>query len=288
MMGSGLLFLIVLLIKKRKTLIAMVKDGKTVRRLIVFGLGGLYMNQISYTITIGYTNAGTATVLQCTAIVFVMLYTCITFKRLPKLREFVGLLLAMGSTFILATHGNIGSLVLPLPGLIWGMINGIAAAFYIVYPRSLLKKWGSFAVTGLGMFAAGIGSTLIAQPWNVSVNLDGLGVFALAGATLLGTFGAYYLYLKGVSDIGPMRASLLGAIEPVAATFFSWAWLGTQFPLIDYVGFGMMVIMVFFVTSDGPTTKKLDVVDVPVAHQNKHLSAPSANSLDAHSKEEHV
>lgn len=249
MLGAGVLFLCFMLVAKRSMLMAMLRDRKTLVRIVIFGVFGLFLSQITYTIVIGYTNAGTATVLQCTGIMFVMVFTCLIARRLPCLREAVGLLLAIAATFIIATHGDISTLAIPLPGLIWGLANGITCAFYIIYPKQLLREWGAVAVTGLGMLAGGAVATVLAQPWTVSLDLDGTGIIAFTAIIVLGTFAAFTLYLQGVADIGPVKASLLAAIEPVSATVFSWAWLKTQFPLIDCVGFALMIAMVFFVTT---------------------------------------
>ncbi|MEQ3362425.1 DMT family transporter [Raoultibacter massiliensis] len=249
MLGAGLLFLVYMLAANRAGLKAMVTSRSTLARVAVFGAVGLFLNQITYTVVIDYTNAGTATVLQCTGIAFVMLFSCLAAKRLPKAKELGGLALAIGATYLIATHGDPSTLAVPLPGLLWGLANGLACAFYIIYPKRLLEQWGAVAVTGLGMLAGGIVATALAQPWTLSISLDGAGFAALAAIVVLGTFAAFTLYLQGVSDIGPVRASLLGAIEPVSATVFAWAWLGTQFPLADCIGFALMIVMVFLVTS---------------------------------------
>ena len=258
MLGAGMLFLAYLLIAKRDVVRSMMGDGRTAASVAVFGVGGLFLSQITYTVVIGYTNAGTATVLQCTGIAFVMLFTCLIARKLPRIKEFAGLLLAVAATYLIATHGDASVLVIPLPGLIWGIANGLTCAFYIMYPRRLLERWGSMAVTGLGMLGGGIVATLLARPWTAQVTLDWSGAAALGAIVVLGTFAAFALYLKGVADIGPLRASLLSAIEPVSAAVFSWAWLGTRFALADCVGFAMMIAMVFLVTSAKPVDEPPD------------------------------
>ena len=68
MLGAGAVFLLVLLVRNRAQLAAMLGDRRTLGQLAVFGGVGLFLCQITYTIVIGYTNAGTATVLQTTGI----------------------------------------------------------------------------------------------------------------------------------------------------------------------------------------------------------------------------
>lgn len=269
MLGAGLLFLAYMLAAKRGMLKAMFSDRPTMLRIAVFGVAGLFANQITYTVVIGYTNAGTATVLQCTGIAFVMVFTCFFARKLPKAKELAGLVLAVAATVLIATHGDLSTLAIPLPGLIWGIANGLACAFYIMYPKRMLERWGAVAVTGLGMLVGGAAATLLAQPWAAQVSLDGGGAAALVAIVVLGTFAAFTLYLQGVADIGPVKASLLGAIEPVSATVFSWAWLGTQFPLIDCIGFALMIAMVFLVTTSKGDSGAGGAVDGRIASRER-------------------
>ena len=156
MLGAGAVFLLVLLVRNRAQLAAMLGDRRTLGQLAVFGGVGLFLCQITYTIVIGYTNAGTATVLQTTGIAFVMLFTCVLTRRMPRGREVTGLAAAVIATWLIATQGDPSALYLPLMGLAWGIANGLSVAFYIMYPKKLFARWGSFAVTGIGMFIGGI------------------------------------------------------------------------------------------------------------------------------------
>ncbi len=67
---------------------------------------------------------------------------------------------------------------------------------------------------------------------------------------VVGTIGGYGLYLHGVSLVGSVKGSLLGAIEPVSATAFAAIFLGTAFTGFDIAGLILMCIMVACVTTD--------------------------------------
>lgn len=259
MLGAGALFLIVLAVRQRAQLAAMLTDRRTIGRLVVFGAVGLYLCQITYAIVIGYTNAGTATVLQCTGIAFVMLFACIMGRKLPRAKEFVGLVAAMFATWLIATQGDPLALSLPLPGLVWGIANGLSVAFYIMYPKKLFARWGSFAVTGIGMFVGGVSATVVWLAGGLAggqslalPTLDAAGYTVFGLIIAVGTFAAFALYLHGVSIVGSVKGSLLGAIEPVSATLFSALWLGTAFSGADWVGFALMIAMIFLVTGEKP------------------------------------
>ncbi len=116
MLGAGVLFLLVLAVRSRPQLAAMLRDHGTVARLAVFGGWGCSCARSRTPCVIGYTNAGTATVLQSTGIAFVMLFSCVFARRLPRGREFVGLVAAMAATWLIATQGDPGVLSCRLPG----------------------------------------------------------------------------------------------------------------------------------------------------------------------------
>lgn len=257
MLGAGAVFIVVLAVGQRKTLSSMLSERRTLRQLAAFGIA-LYLSQVTYTIVIGYTNAGTATVLQMTGTVFVLLYASAKARSLPRLREAAGVAVALAATWLIATQGDPGALSLPLPGLLWGLANGLAVAFYLVYPRRLFDRWGSFASTGVGMLAGGVAACAAcavlrlggAQP--ALPVLDGAGCAVLAVFVLVGTFAAFALYLHGVSVVGSVRGGLLGAVEPVSATVVSALWLGTAFTGADVAGMALMIAMVFLVTNEKP------------------------------------
>ena len=75
--------------------------------------------------------------------------------------------------------------------------------------------------------------------------------FAFARYVAAVTFGgnvlAYLLYMQGVADLGSMRASLIGTVEPISATLTSALLLGVVFAPTDLVGFAAIIVMIFLV-----------------------------------------
>ena len=108
-----------------------------------------------------------------------------------------------------------------------------------------MARWGNFTVNGLAFLVSGLILAAVYRPWEHMPALDGVAVAVLAGCVVVGTFGAYALYLQGVKDAGSMRASLLGTIEPVTATIATVAWLGTSFSPAEVVGFALIIAMVY-------------------------------------------
>ena len=52
------------------------------------------------------------------------------------------MLLAIGGTFLIATHGQLNHLAINPKGLAWGLISAFAYALYIILPIQLIQKMG--------------------------------------------------------------------------------------------------------------------------------------------------
>ncbi len=248
MLGAGALFLIVLIARRREQLHAMLADADSRRRLLVFGSLGLFANSALYSTTVLHTNAGTATVMQTSSAALLLALACLRVRRLPSARELAALICALAATLLIATGGRPGTLALSPAGLAAGCAMVVATAFYIAYPAPLFARWGSLAVTGVGMAVGGISALATCLVTGaVSAGLpaiDALGIAMIVLNIVIGTFGAYGLYLHGVSIVGSVNGSMIGAVEPVSATLFSALWLGTAFGWADWVGLVLMVACV--------------------------------------------
>ena len=247
LIAGGILMLLAYATAKDKML-TFLKDRKSLLSLLIFALIGLFLNQFAYLTAIQETNAGTATVLQYVCPVGILIYSCIKDKVAPTLGEIVSIILAIGGTFLIATHGQLDQLSMTPAGLFWGLFSALTYALYIILPIALIKKWGSSLVIGVGMVIAG----LIALPFTgvlqtaISTSLDFL--LAFAGIILIGTVFAYTAFLKGASLIGPVKSSLLASIEPISAVFFAFLIMNEQFYPIDFLGMAMILFAVTLIS----------------------------------------
>lgn len=248
MLVAGALFLAATAVKDLRGLVAVFRDWRSLISIAAFALFGVLLTQVSYLFTIGYTDAGTGTMLEQIGLVFIMLYVCLRTRRLPKPREAVGLAFALVGMVVISTQGNIGSLAIPIEGLAWGLVAALALAFYTLMPAHVLKKWGSLIVTGLAMTFGGAAATLFVQPWTIPVVVEPGMVATMAAIVVVGTLGAYMLYLQGITDAGPVKASLLCAVEPVSAMIISAVWLQTPVTAYDIGGCALILVMVLLVT----------------------------------------
>lgn len=247
LIAGGILLAIVAL-TSRDTLLAFFKDKKSLATLALFAILGLLLNQYAYLAAISETNAGTATVLQYVCPVLILAYTCLKNRLAPTAVEVISMVLAIGGTFLIATHGQFDQLSITPLGLFWGIFSAFTYALYILLPIQLIQRWGSMLVIGLGMVFAGIVLTPFSGityfHWRLTTDI----YLALAGIILVGTIIAYTLFLKGSSIIGPVKSSLLASIEPISAVFFAFLVMQEKFYAIDFVGMAMILIGVTLIS----------------------------------------
>ena len=212
---AGLALVVLSYMTAKDKLYAFLKDRKSLLSLLLFALFGLFLNQFAYLSAIQETNAGTATVLQYVCPVGILIYTCIKDKVAPTLAEIISIGLAIGGTFLIATHGELDQLSVTPAGLFWGLFSALTYALYIILPIALIKKWGSVLVIGVGMVISGFGAIPLTGVLQASI---------------------------------PIKSSLLASIEPISAVFFAFLIMKEQFYAIDFVGMAMILLAVTIIS----------------------------------------
>ena len=101
---SGIVLVIILFLKDKKSLMNVFSDKKDILRLLNFSFLGLLICQGTFFLAIKYTNAGMATVIQFTGPVMIMSYYCIISRRWPMPREVVAIVSSLFGTVLMATH----------------------------------------------------------------------------------------------------------------------------------------------------------------------------------------
>lgn len=210
-------------------------------------MAGLALCQFAYLNAIRWTNSGTATVLQNLSIVFVALFVCVSTRTAPQKRIIVCILFALVGVWLISTGGKPGSMELTPQGLFWGLAAGFGAASYSILSNKPVARWGSIPVTGMGMLTGGIVLFIAIQAWNVPAGLDLRAIVLLGIIVLVGTIGAFTLFLQGISMVGPVKASLLACLEPLTAATLSAFWLHSSFSITDIIGFACILITVILV-----------------------------------------
>lgn len=212
--------------------------------ILKFSFIGILGAQLGFYYTIALCNAATATVLQYTAPIYIMLWMAWRKKKMPELREIIGICGAMTGVFLISTHGRIDSLAISPAALVVGIISALTYAYYTVMPVEMLQRFSTTTVIGWGQLLSGVFLILWRNPFTIYGTWD---IYAAAALTYL-LFGAtilsYAMYLSGLQIIGPTKASLISCAEPLASIIFMVLLLGTELTWPDLFGMGAIILTV--------------------------------------------
>ncbi|HFZ7124796.1 TPA: DMT family transporter [Streptococcus agalactiae] len=233
---TGIFLLSLARSKQKEHLVAAWKQPKFLKQVLLFSIFGLVLNQYAFLRAIHLTNAGTATVLQYMAPILILSIVCILNRQRPTSFEIIAIAMAILGTYMIATHGKLGSLAITPKGLMWGLGSAITYSIYILLPVKLIHEWGSTIVIGSGMFIGGILFSLVTKAWQYPLQINVMSILAYIGIISIGTIFAYTFFLKGVSIVGAVKGSLLASVEPVSSVFLTVLVLGEIFYPIDLLG----------------------------------------------------
>lgn len=229
---------------------------KDLMPLLMFALVGLLLCQYAYLAAIKYSNSGTATVLQNLNVVFMIITVSVWKRTRMEGNQIIAVILAVIGTYLIATKGSFGELVISLGGLIWGLLAAAGIVVYTLISQGIVERWGNMVVTGWGMLIGGTVLTIATKAWYIPENFDFIAFLVVAVIVLIGTAGGFSLFLQGVKYIGPVRGSLIACLEPVTATVLSVLWLGTHFGIAEIIGFCAVLATVFIAALGGNKQNK--------------------------------
>lgn len=253
---SGLLLLVISLLRKDIEIFTVFKDRKDAFQLGLFSITGMLMVQYIYFAAIKHSNAATATVLQYVGPVLIAAFLAIKYRRWPRTSELLALTLAMTGTFLLVTHGQIGTLSISRPALLFGLASAVALAIYTLQPIPLIQKYPPTMVIGWAMLGGGLIFWFVQPPWNVSGDWDFYTYLFTSLIIVFGTLIPFTMYLYAVRLIGGQKASLLASAEPLAATLLAVYWLHTSFTLLDWIGSICIVSTVFLLSREDKVSNR--------------------------------
>ena len=211
------------------------------RDLAIYAVFGLAACQITHMGVIRASNAGTGTILEYLGLILIVVWVCLTHRRWPRACETIAIVLAVSGTFLLCTHGSLDSLVITPSALAWGAVAALTLATYTLLPARLIAAYGADVVVGYALLIAGLGVGLVGRVWRFAITWTPDVILAMVITVVLGTTVAFTAYLWGVDRIGPVKASLIGSLEPIAAAALSALVMGTSYTGVDIVGMILIV-----------------------------------------------
>ncbi|MCM3316461.1 EamA family transporter [Rummeliibacillus stabekisii] len=234
--------------KSRSQVFGVWKNKRTAVQLIIFGLLGMLSVQYTYMASIKYGNAAVATLLQYLAPVMIIIYLVLRNQAVFTRQDVLTVFLALGGCFFLLTNGSISNLSVPIPAIVWGVLSGLALAFYTLYAVPLLAQFESLVIVGWAMVIGGFTLSFIHPPWQMDfTSLTVESYLYLVLVIIFGTMMAFWFYIESLQSLSPKETSLLGSLEPLAAVLTTVFWLKESFGFFQWVGTACIIAMILSV-----------------------------------------
>lgn len=253
---GGVLLLSFLLIRK-KNITSIWKRPVWRNQLVIFSIFGMLGVQYSFAAAIDASDAVVATLLQFSAPIFIIIYVSLVHRELPPRYQIIGITGTLVGLFLLMTNGRLDTLLLSNEALFWGVVVGIAFAFYTLYPSRLMKELSVLTVVGWAMLIGGIILGVVTQVWKSnewSILVQGIFPLIMGLLIILGTI-AFVLFLSSMKYITPVETSVLSVFEPLTAMVISAFWFGAILKSVQFVGVGLMLVFVIFLSVGGGRKK---------------------------------
>lgn len=250
MVLSGIVLLILAAFKDKDKVIKIWAVPKDVCWLFSFAILGLLMCQYTFVSAIKYSDSATATVLQSLNVVIMIVFMSIVTRTRMKLSQIIAVFLAVFGTYLISTGGNPSNMTISTAGLVFGLLSALGVITYTLFSRPIILKWGNILVTGWGMLIGGLVISIVTKAWIIPRDLDFIAWLMIAIIILVGTAGGFSIFLEGVKHIGPVKATLIGCLEPASATLFAAIFLGMRFSLVELGGFFCILLTVFLSVKD--------------------------------------
>ncbi|PSL25079.1 threonine/homoserine efflux transporter RhtA [Planomicrobium soli] len=249
---AGILLLIFLKLKKVH-LTKIFRDKVWVRQLIIFSVLGMLGCQYAFVTAIHVSNAVVATLLQFLAPVYLILFVSIGQRRWPPAYQIIGLAGTLAGLFLLLTNGQPDKLTISGIALVWGLLLGLAFAFYTIYPARLMQEWGVLLVVAWSMLIGGIFIGLVnpiflSAEWPKIMNIHAL--VSILGIIVIGTI-AFVLFLSSMRFITAVETSILSAFEPLTAMVLSVIWFNDLLAPTQLFGAFAMLLFVTWLSLAG-------------------------------------
>ncbi len=238
MFSSGVVLLLAGAFREKGKLFDIWRDRRSVIRLLAIAVFAFGVCQLTYYLSISYSNAGIASALQQTAPVFVLVYVMTGEHRLPAAAEAVTIPLVVFGSFLIATHGDIHALAIHPAALAAGLISAMMSALYMILPGPLIRRYGTLSTVGWGLTLGGCFLSPFCRIWNFpgAETLDGAIIAGLIFIIIPGAAMAFGLFLYGTSIVGSVRGGVYNLFEPVTAVTASALLLRQNFHITEILG----------------------------------------------------
>lgn len=215
----------------------------TPRTIWIAAIGGVFFaGDVGFwNVAVMHTSAGNATFLSNSAPLFVGLFTWMLTRKLPSVRFWMALLVAMAGTGLIVT-ADVRHAVSRSSADGLAVLAAICFALYLVITGRLRERVDTAMLLALSTTASAAALLIWAAGAHISLAVPGVGSWwALLGLGLVCQVGGYFGLTYALGHLPATVTSILWlAIAPLTAVF-AWLIFGEQMRPMEIVG-GLLLL----------------------------------------------
>lgn len=214
--GMGLCVMVIARKPDRTGFLTLLRDPRALVSVAVFSIMGLTLVQYTYFSAIDASSVAAATLLQYMGPAIILLYASYRAQRWPTAKEASAVALALVGLSAFLTNGFRTVPTISVTAYFWGFASAFALAFYTVYPRRLLRQYGTLLTVAVSLLFSGmlLSPEVLFSPWP---RMDHQTWALISVIVVGGTILAFLCYLGSLSRLTVVEASVGACVEPVAA-----------------------------------------------------------------------
>ena len=233
-----------------KKIFLVFKSFKDILGIVLFSILGLAGVQFTYSMTVNYSNATVATIIQTLGILPVIFYSATIFKQLPGRKQWIATITALIGAWLLVTKGSFNQLAISKEAIIWGIFLMLTQAGNSVLPVDLLRRHNPTTISAWAMLVGGIVFEFIHPVWKSVPKFTPAVTLNMLFLIFIGTALSYYLFVKSLHLISATEATLLDTFEPLTAALLDFLIFKMQFNWAEILG-SLLVISTVFILAVG-------------------------------------
>ncbi|WP_056952324.1 DMT family transporter [Lacticaseibacillus nasuensis] len=210
-------------------------------RLIVFGVVGVALAQLTYLLAIQTGNAAIATIMLSLVPMIITGVVCLRQWHLPRRSDAIAIGIALIGVVLLVTGGHLTQLQVPPAAIGWGALGAVTGAAYTMVPRPLVATEPPLVVVGWGLVIGAVLMNVVAPVWRIPAGIQPWGWAAIAFIVLGATLIAYILYVTSLTVLAPASAAMIENLEPLTATLLSILFLALGFHRLQLLGIALVL-----------------------------------------------
>jgi drug/metabolite transporter (DMT)-like permease len=207
-------------------------------------LGGLGMAlvQVTYFYTISLIQVAAAIFLQYLATVMVALFSVLFWKERPTIAKAFSVFISVVGCYLVVGGYDLHLLEMNGTGILCGLFSALCFAAYTLLGERGMHRYPPWTVIFYALLFAALSWHIFYPPFKYLWSDYNSRQWAwMVYISLMGTLLPFGLFFIGVNHIRSTRATITATIEPIAAGFLAYLFLGEALEPLQVLG-GVLII----------------------------------------------